>query len=91
MFNFISNTLASLQKPETDGSIAQAAPVETAGSVAYTGSFNTASTSSSSSFCAVAQLNLDEGFKNGYQNNKYIISNIINRILHNVNLDNKLH
>ncbi len=54
MFNFISNTLASLQKPETAGSIAQAAPVETAGSVAYTGSFNTASTSSSSSFCAVA-------------------------------------
>ena len=55
MFNFITSTLAAAKKPETAGTIAQSAPsVETAGTVAYTGGFNTASTSSGSSFCAMA-------------------------------------
>lgn len=54
MLNFITSTLASAKKPETAGTIAQNAPsVETAGSVAYSGSFNTGS-SSGSSFCAIA-------------------------------------
>jgi len=55
MFNFISNTLASVKDIETTGTIAQAAPaVETTGTVAYTGSFNAGSSSSGSSFCAMA-------------------------------------